>query len=56
MPQRALEAAKEQLAYWQQQCEAARAAQDAPRLAQCERFIAQCERMISVLAEIAARQ
>jgi hypothetical protein len=56
MPQRALEAAKDQLAYWQKEHEAARRAQDAARQAQCERFIAQCELMISVLTQVAARR
>jgi len=52
MPQRALEAAKEQLTYWQEEREAARSANDSARLAQCERFIAQCEGMISILTEV----
>ena len=56
MPQQALEAARDQLAYWQKEREAARTVNDSARLAQCERFVAQCERMISVLAEVAARR
>ena len=56
MPQLALEAAKEQLAYWQKECEAARTANDSARLAQCERFVVQCERMISILTEVAQRK
>ena len=42
-------AAEGQLAYWQQQRDAARVAGDAARVAQCEEYIAQCELMLSGL-------
>jgi hypothetical protein len=50
----ALRAAREQLAYWKKECEAARLAVDEARIAQCERFTAQCELMIVALT--AAKQ
>ena len=55
MPQQALEAAKEQLAYWQKECESAKRAGDSTRIVQCERFIQQCERMVSILTEVAGQ-
>ena len=57
MPQRAaLEAAKDQLAYWRKEGDAAREANDAARLVECERFIAQCELMVSALTEVVQRK
>ena len=49
----ALESAKEQLTYWQRECEIARARQNAPRVVCCERFIEQCEAVIAALHLIA---
>jgi hypothetical protein len=51
----ALEAAKEQLKYWQGEYEAARLAADFQRLAQCKRFIKQCELVVSALDDAAKR-
>jgi hypothetical protein len=56
MPQQALEAAMEQLAYWQKEREAAASADDSTRLAQCQRFVVQCERMVSILTEVAKQK
>jgi hypothetical protein len=47
----AKKAAEAQLAYWRQECEAARRADDLDRIAQCEKYIAQCERVVSALHE-----
>jgi hypothetical protein len=51
----ALEAAKEQLKYWQGQYEAARLSADFQRLAQCKRFVKQCELVVSALKDAAKR-
>jgi hypothetical protein len=51
----ALKAAEAQLAYWKQECEAARASKDEDRKARCERFISQCELVISALNSAAVR-
>ena len=50
----ALQGAEAQLAYWTQECEAARRAGDAARIARCEEYIAQCERMLAALKEAKA--
>ena len=47
-------AAEGQLAYWQQQRDAARLAGDAARVAQCEEYVAQCELMLSGLRDAAS--
>jgi hypothetical protein len=47
----AIKAAEAQLAYWQQECEAARRANDLNRIARCEKYIAQCELVVSGLHE-----
>jgi hypothetical protein len=47
----ALEAAKQQLKYWQGEYEAARLRADFQRLAQCKRFVKQCELVVSALNE-----
>jgi hypothetical protein len=50
MPMRAaLAAAREQLAYWQAECESARREADSAREERCQRFIAQCEIMVDAL-------
>jgi hypothetical protein len=46
----AVDAAREQLAYWRAECAHAHASGDIPRIVRCERFIAQCELMISTLS------
>jgi hypothetical protein len=52
----AIKAAEAQLAYWQQECEAARRAHDVKRIARCEKYIAQCELVVSALREAASAQ
>jgi hypothetical protein len=47
----ALQGAEAQLAYWTQECAAARRAEDPARIARCEEYIAQCERMLAALLE-----
>jgi hypothetical protein len=47
-----LQAAREQLAYWQKESEAARQSKDGARLQQCERFIAQCQLLIEALESV----
>jgi hypothetical protein len=47
----ALSTFESQLAYWQQEREAARRSNDAERIARCEKFIAQCELVIAALRE-----
>jgi hypothetical protein len=49
----ALEAAREQLRYWQAECDAARRAENMERIALCERSIRQCEVVISALERMA---
>ena len=57
MPERAaLQAAKDQLAYWRRQCDEATKANDPARVAECKRFLAQCELMVSVLTDIGNRK
>ena len=52
----AIKAAEAQLAYWQQECKAARCANDVNRIARCEKYIAQCELVVSALHEAASAQ
>jgi hypothetical protein len=52
----AIKAAEAQLAYWQQECETARRANDLKRVARCEKYIAQCERVVSALHEAESAQ
>jgi hypothetical protein len=52
----AIKAAEAQLAYWQQECEAAHRAHDAERIARCEKYIAQCELVVAALREAASAQ
>ena len=44
-----LEAAQAHLEFWQQEREAAYAANDPVRIARCEKFIAQCEIVVAAL-------
>jgi hypothetical protein len=53
MPLTALPAAREQLKYWQEECEQARLAGDTERIARCEHFILQMELVISALERAA---
>jgi hypothetical protein len=52
----AIKAAEAQLAYWQQECKAARCANDVNRIARCEKYIAQCELVVAALHEAASAQ
>jgi hypothetical protein len=52
----ALDAAKQQLAYWREQRDIAAREGEAKRLAQCDRFIAQCELVISALNAVQPRR
>jgi hypothetical protein len=45
---------REQLCYWEEECEFARAAGDADRIQQCERFITQCKQVIAALEQAAS--
>jgi len=47
---------REQLCYWQSQCEEARKSGDIERIARCERFMQQCELVIAALEEAATRK
>jgi hypothetical protein len=47
----ALETVESQLAYWREECEAARRGNDLERIARCDKFIAQCELMIAALRQ-----
>jgi hypothetical protein len=49
----ALQAAKTELAYWQQQRDLAERTNDPARLVQCERFVTECAQMIAALTEAA---
>ena len=46
-----LNAMREQLEYWQAECERARQAGDVERIGRCERFIQQCEKVIDALKQ-----
>jgi hypothetical protein len=41
---------KEQLSYWESECEKAQRCKDAKRVSECERHIAQCSRIIAMLS------
>ena len=49
-----MKAAEEQLAYWVQECVAARRAGDEARIARCEKYMAQSELVISALRNAAS--
>ena len=53
MPLTALPAAREQLKYWEEECEQAKLAGDTERIARCEHFIHQCELVIAALERAA---
>lgn len=50
-----LDAAREQLKYWQDERAAAGACNNARRIEQCEHFLKQSELVVSALEEAAAR-
>jgi len=52
----ALTTIESQLAYWQQECESARRANDFERIVRCEKFIAQCELVIAALRQAQSNQ
>ena len=56
MPVRAaLQAAREQLKYWQRELCAAHDENDDERVVRCEQFVAQCEIMIDALTKAESR-
>lgn len=52
MPHTILPILREQLAYWEKECEAAHAAGDQARITQCERFVQQCREAIAALVSV----
>ena len=51
----ALRTVESQLAYWQQEREAASRVNDAERIARCEKFVAQCELVLGALRDAQGR-
>ena len=51
MFEKTINAMRDQLRYWREECESAHHAGDAERIAQCERFIKQCEEVLDSLEQ-----